>query len=441
MEEDPERQPLLGSQGSDVMLTPSVASKVSTKVMEKLRRGSIVAAGSKKKRGVNDTMTYEVRHLTSVSGFLWGGAHSAFLKRHTWTMIIQLIFVSIIVAFATYSMIDDAAEAKESKFAEINQFLQLFVALLLGFYLSSSVNRWYTCVDGFMKLFDSIRNMQMQFYALGVPQEQIYTCLRYGVVSAVMLSTEMQVRLLPKLEREKQMENMYSALVSAEPPRLALGEYALITPSERNLLTALEDESVEPSLSGCMWIWVSSLIGRMAQDGEIPGMATPIYGRIMNLAMAAHAGIRQVKTTINVQAPFAYAHMMAVLVHVNNIFSAVSFGITLGLTIGTFRMHTSSIRTFDRHSKAHLIPVKQEELYRVCENLVISFITGIAGPVIYQVLLDVCICIAMPFDSKEAMIPTDKFVAALEKDLFDSVTMAENPASWDRPYFKPPATN
>merc|ERR1719272_1158450 len=39
-----------------------------------------------------------------------------------------------------------------------------------------------------------------------------------------------------------------------------------------------------------VWIWVASLVGRMAQDGEIPGMPTPTYGRIMNLVQEAHGG-------------------------------------------------------------------------------------------------------------------------------------------------------
>ena len=39
---------------------------------------------------------------------------------------------------------------------------------------------------------------------------------------------------------------------------------------------------VDPSQT--LWVWVTSLLTRMAADGEIPAMPTPTYGKIMSLA-------------------------------------------------------------------------------------------------------------------------------------------------------------
>merc|ERR1719352_269659 len=100
--------------------------------------------------------------------------------------------------------------------------------------------------------------------------------------------------------------------------------------------------------SCCLWMWVASLVGRMAQDGDIPPMASPTYGRIMNIAQNAHGGIRTVKQSIYVQAPFTYVHTLAILVHVNNIISVASFGVGLGLTVGTWVMYTNRDKTFHR---------------------------------------------------------------------------------------------
>jgi len=384
---------------------------------------------------VNDSMTYEVSQLISTRSFLLIGAHSAVCKLNTWMMGFKLLALSIAVGAFVVLTVTDHAEVKASKFEDIVKFLQLFVALMLGFFLSSSVTRWYTCVDGFMQLFDSIRNMQMQFYALGASQERTYTCIRYGVLSAVILSKELQVRLMPKAIRSKMLDDMWNELTSPLTPELALGEYRMITRSERELLKRVEDGSGDPSLSGCMWMWVGSLVGRMAQDGEIPPMSTPTYGRIMNLAMAAHAGIRQVKATVCVQAPFAYSHTLALLVHINNICSALAFGITLGLTYGTLKARYSKSLTFSAKA-ADYVPVSKADIYRDTEELLVNFICGILGPIIYQIILDVCVCIAMPFDNAEAMIPTEKLLASLEKDLFDAVTMAENPVRWNPPFYK-----
>merc|ERR1740117_2665868 len=82
-------------------------------------------------------------------------------------------------------------------------------------------------------------------------------------------------------------------------------------------------------------MWVTSLVGRMAQDGSIPPMPSPTYGRIMGLAQSAHGGIRQVRSCTNVQAPYIYVHMLAVVVHINNLLNAISFGLILGTSWGT----------------------------------------------------------------------------------------------------------
>merc|ERR1719214_520373 len=89
-----------------------------------------------------------------------------------------------------------------------------------------------------------------------------------------------------------------------------------LLPEETAQLRPLSDHA------GLLWIWIGSLIGRMAQDGEIPPMASPTYGRIMNLAQEAHNGIRNVKASVCVQTPFVYVHMLASLVHINNLINA-----------------------------------------------------------------------------------------------------------------------
>lgn len=53
------------------------------------------------------------------------------------------------------------------------QIRQWFGQLRLGFYLTSSIKRWTTCIDGFLSLFEVIRALQMQLHALGVSRQNI----------------------------------------------------------------------------------------------------------------------------------------------------------------------------------------------------------------------------------------------------------------------------
>merc|ERR1719359_2510134 len=109
-----------------------------------------------------------------------------------------------------------------------------------------------------------------------------------------------------------------------------------------------------------MWIWVASLVGRLAQDGWLPPMQSPTYGFIMSLVQDAHLAIRSVRQSILVQAPFIYVHMLASLVHVNNIANAVSFGIVLGSTIGSSLQYNKV--GYSEHSR-------ERDVVTDCENL------------------------------------------------------------------------
>merc|ERR1719188_1987630 len=153
-----------------------------------------------------------------------------------------------------------------------------------------------------------------------------------------------------------------------------------------------------------MWIWVASYIGRMANDGWIPPMQSPTYGLIVSSVKEAHRSIRTVRQSVLVQSPFIYVHLLASLVHVNNIVNAISFGIVLGSSIGTSLQYWGVYSTDSR----------EKDLVSDLENLIISFFICVVGPFLYQVLLEVCICISQPFASEASGIPTDRLMQRLQ---------------------------
>merc|ERR1719482_1743573 len=250
--------------------------------------------------------------------------------------MLKLSAIAVFVSIITVFVVPDPATLKVAKFTEVSKFLNVVVGLLLGFFLSSSMNRWHTCVNGFLELLDAIRNLQMQFVALGVPEEGNNLCLRWGFASAWLLYGQLLVetiRLGPSNQEGSQASELMWTRLEKKVARIdGSGTTMLLTPQEVSVLRLTRDPP------GMMWMWVAALIGRLAQDGWIPGMPTPTYGRIMNLCQSAHGGIRQVRAAISVQAPLTYTHMLATLVHINNLLNAVTFGIVSGLAIGTSLM-------------------------------------------------------------------------------------------------------
>merc|ERR1719343_506855 len=99
-------------------------------------------------------------------------------------------------------------------------------------------------------------------------------------------------------------------------------------------------------------------------------MASPTYGRIMGIAGSGHGGIREVRASVSVQAPFIYVQVLAALVHLNNLFNAISFGMTWGASIGTTLSALTS--SYEHHAK-------MKDIARDTQNVVVSFFLSIFG--------------------------------------------------------------
>jgi len=189
---------------------------------------------------------------------------------------------------------------------------------------------------------------------------------------------------------------------------------------------------------GMMWMWVAALIGRLAQDGWIPPMASPTYGRIMNLAQNAHGSIRQVRAAISVQAPLTYCHMLATLVHINNLLNAVTFGIVSGLGLGTALIarghHWSAWSLITHQNGAEASTMESEQDF---QNTSITFLYCFFGPLLYQALLLISMHLAQPFDSDDAKIPMHRLLHMLEVDMCNGRDLVDH-MPFEKPAFKLP---
>lgn len=180
-----------------------------------------------------------------------------------------------------------------------------------------------------------------------------------------------------------------------------------------------------------MWMWVASLIGRLAQDGWIPPMASPTYGRIMNLGQNAHAGIRDVRAAISVQAPFSYSHLLATLVHINNLLNAITLGVVSGISIGTTLSGHGYHPLFKRDIN------RGKHVAQDWQMMIITFLYCFIGPVVYQALLLIAMHLAQPFDSRFANIPFDRLLQSLEVDMCNGRDLLDE-TEWAKPAFKQP---
>jgi len=364
-----------------------------------------------------DSTQYDITRITSWSAFCMVKG-CAWDNHSLWRCMGLALLLSVAVATGAFLM-PDAVLVKPEKLEKLGTFLNVFVGLLLGFFLASSMNRWYGCVNAFLELLDAVRSMQMQMTALGVAHERSETLSRYGILSAWLLHLSLNLESdeahegKPALGNEGEDTNRVSKLwqkLEEHRPQLALAQ------EKQKLMQHKECYAL-------LWTWVASLIGRMSQDGEIPPMASPTYGRILNIVQEAYGSIRNVRALQMIKAPFIYVHTLAILVHVNNILNAISFGLVLGITFsGAFADEKYEI---GRRQRAHLY-----------SSLFMQFCFSMVAPILYLALLDVSVCISQPFTHHDAKIPAMKFIRSLEEDLKNAAQMGDNPPHWEKPYFK-----
>jgi len=334
--------------------------------------------------------------FTMVKGCAWDNAA-------LWRCMALNTLVSVTVAVVTH-LLPAAWLVSADKFEKLGTFLNVFVGLLLGFFLSSSMVRWYACVNAFLTLLDAVRSMQMQMIALGVNEEHSGTLTRFGILSAWLLHFSLDT---PDTNDPDMIQHMIERVESVRPQ--------LIEPHEKPMLLRHKESY------GLLWSWVASLIGRMSQDGEIPAMPTPTYGRILNIVQQAYGSIRDVRALHLIKTPFIYVHTLAILVHVNNILNAIAFGLVCGITI----LALMGIGNQSDVGLANLLT-----------TLFLQFCFSMLAPVLYLALLDVSVCVAQPFTYQDARIPAARFIVGMEEDLRNAKHIGDHPPHWDKPSFK-----
>lgn len=373
-----------------------------------------------------DTMMYNTSTLVTWEAFGMG-SNSVWKSWELWSMMLRLALVCMVVMLFTVLLVRDPAALRLSKFTEVSKFLNVLVGLLLGFFLSSSMTRWHECIDGFMGLLDAIRNLQMQLAALGVDRQESTLVVRYGLASAWLLygSLMIQWKQIAGLGGKEAANEMWSLIHDKHVNLDGSGDVPLLSTEEIQVVKPTRDPS------GMMWMWIGALIGKLAQNGYIPGMATPTYGRIMNLCQDGHGGIRDVRASITVQAPLPYTHTLSILVHINGLLNALTMGLVCGVGLGTFLI---------RH-KIHIYENKAtgNEAAQDVQGMLVTFLYTFFGPLLYQALLLISMHIAQPFDNEDTSMPLDRLLHSLEQDVKNGTELWLHLPADERPCFKQPS--
>lgn len=365
---------------------------------------------------LSNQMSYRTQGLISWMSLLCFDA-TVWRSTSLHTMIYRFVAWTLFVALLEFLLVADPSSVDPLKFSQITTVMTVFVSLLLGFFITNSVARWTSCVESFLGLFEAIRALQMQLHALGVSIAKIDRPVRYGMVSAWLLD-----RTLREDRKEGLPQEIWDRILELKDPLLHVTE------------TELEDlkKMADPAIQ--IWVWVASFLGSLAQEGEIPPMASPIYGRLLQIVKSAQDSMKQIRAVREVQVPYVYTHTLAAVVHVSNILCATSMGLTLGSCLGSILVHIDP-----RLTLYGVEPTPNHSADTDVQVLIIQALKCFCAPVLYQAFLEIGFCVSTPFGAgaESAKLPIDQLIIGWLEDLKHANAMAAAPPGWQAPCFKP----
>merc|ERR1719443_864169 len=160
----------------------------------------------------------------------------------------------------------------------------------------------------------------------------------------------------------------------------------------------------------------------------------------MQLTQSAQDGIRTVKTSVGVQIPFIYTHMLATLVLLNNILCATTFGLTMGASLGAIFSH------YGLRSPLYWgIPAEKatQTPGQAMQAMVVSMFACLTAPLMYQAFLQISLALAQPFaiDGKqtnhgEAAVPSEHWMHEMIVDLQAMEMLSQTTPGWEPPNWK-----
>jgi len=349
-------------------------------------------------------------------------------RRSLWFACFKLSVLTWVTGITTVLLVEDPSRLHLGSLTKLSTLLNVFVSLMVGFFISSSIRRWYAAADGFMELFDAARSLQMDLFALGVDDKTIDAIMRYACLSGWLLNMELAIEASEPDKKAGLTERMWRILKTDKEKGAVFGMEGLLTDEEQIAL----EPTCDPAAT--IWMWITMIIGHMAAAGDVPPMQSPTYGRLQSSTHEAHTGIRKVRCAISIQAPFVYVQMLASLVHMHNIFNSIAFGLTAGSAICMLQIREgSSVHDVSRRV------VTRDEIMNDMQNLLVCFFLSVVGPLIYQGLLEVCVAVAQPFSSKDGAVPTTNLLNVLHDDLKSAKLLkSDMPKGWSQAHFKTP---
>merc|ERR1719487_3221297 len=116
-------------------------------------------------------LTYNPEAITTWRAFTFL-VGTIFIDARVWELAAALSLTAMTCCVVVLFLTSNLGELHVERFQEVTKLLKVFVAFMLGLYVSASYNRFLAIVGGVYSLFNALKNMLTMSGTLGVPLPQ-----------------------------------------------------------------------------------------------------------------------------------------------------------------------------------------------------------------------------------------------------------------------------
>jgi len=333
---------------------------------------------------------YDPIELTRVSTlFIFKG--TIFGQPSMWYVLLLAFAIVGFLAVGVYKLIErfdqyDPESFSTETIGSVIRSVTVAMAFLLGLYVNNAMSRWWDIIKAFESLFGAVKKLVGMLIALDVSPQCREEVARRCLLSIEMLRFE-QIESKLHGNPEDNWKELFDELMKdgalSKQERESL---EMVSPQDRSFTT---------------WTLVSKSI--KAQKEQIKDT----FKTVLKIVQEGTSAVSQLKSVANFQFPYLYTHMLAWMVHLVNILTAVCSGITIGIVVA--RAHQSK-----KNSAGYRQPIDVSAIFK---ELLFLFIQVF----LYQAFLAIGAALSYPIVPKGhgAMyrMPLQEMIAGLRKTL------------------------
>jgi len=381
----------------------AIVQPIREKTKPVLDKASKLLPGQKMLKVNHRGKVYEYDHEALLTwNALLATTGTIFFQRRVYIVCPICVSIAVFCGVFVYFGVPSARKLDTGRFNDFVTYIKVFIAFMLGLFLNNSFRRWWASVSSFKKFLTSIKQLMYTLHAINVRMALFDEIERNVVCSSYILNEEVHCAQMidPRLIAKR-----WSAIMAWLVDKDYLSE------EERKELES-DDRAIDHQELGVrttmIWTWIGETMSLVREE---PGVAPPMYVRLLFLCHDCMAQIEELKTNLTVQLPFPYAHMLAVLVHLSNILMSVACGLAFGSAMAEVTSRQDEVEAVGTSRRV------LGEFYEALQTMFMQVAILIIQPMLYQAFLVIAHALCYPYGDEICHMPTETFIQQMHYEL------------------------